>query len=333
MAPTQRRESHSSSSSTASAPAGLLSFMKERRINKEVPKDFAAFERALHARVMALEREVLAEELAQADVSTDAIEVGGIVYRRVVRCSDEYVTAAGPVRVEVVEDQREAFEAALRKDEIIPEGTVVVAVSLDGVLAPMKDGERMEKRADAAAAGRLTNGPAGHREVACGTISMYDAEGDLSVSYEWRACPRRRRQRPSLRLVKIADGAKDKLDVPLPSAASWRRDPGLLSRCRAPLGRHWRGLRRRQHRSSIPIRSQAPRTQSDTRPRVSRRLPTSGLSREEASRQCTDRNRTPILQEQSCSDAIRQSRVREPPHRVRRRRGRVQDTCHSATQA
>jgi len=315
MAPTQRRESHSSSSSTASAPAGLLSFMKERRINKEVPKDFAAFERALHARVMALEREVLAEELAQADVSTDAIEVGGIVYRRVVRCSDEYVTAAGPVRVEVVEDQREAFEAALRKDEIIPEGTVVVAVSLDGVLAPMKDGERMEKRADAAAAGRLTNGPAGHREVACGTISMYDAEGDLSVSYEWRACPRRRRQRPSLRLVKIADGAKDKLDVPLPSAASWRRDPGLLSRCRAPLGRHWRGLRRRQHRSSIPIRSQAPRAQ--TRSQGCRGgYPAS-----------------PILQEQSRSHAIRQSRVREPPHRVRLRRGRVHDTCHSATQA
>jgi len=274
--------------------------MKERRINKDVPKDFAAFERTLHARVMALEREVLTEELAKADVSTDAIEVGGIVYRRVVRCSDEYVTAAGPVRVErtlykdrtredapsicpmelrlgivgarwtplaaqlatwvvsqmtpaaaeelfarvgnmtpskssldrlpkqllwVVEDKREAFEAALRKDEIIPEGTAVVAVSLDGVLAPMKDGERMEKRADAAAAGKLTKGPAGYREVGCGTISMYDAEGDLLRVVRMARMPEEKKatlkamleaelgavlkQRPSLRLVKLADGAKD----------------------------------------------------------------------------------------------------------------------------
>jgi len=67
----------------------FLSFTKKRRLSKDVPTDFAAFERNLHSRVMALEREFLGEQLAQADVSTDAIEVGGVVYRRVVRCSDE----------------------------------------------------------------------------------------------------------------------------------------------------------------------------------------------------------------------------------------------------
>ena len=304
MGQTHRREQSSSLIPASPAPsralADFLAFVKERRTSNSVPKDFAAFERDLHSRVMALEREVLAEEFAQADVTADAIEVGGTVYRRVVRCEDTYVTAAGPVRVErslykdrtredehsicpmelrlgiiearwtplaaelatwvvsqltpasaaelfarvgnmtpskssldrlpkqllrVTEVDREAFEAALRKDELVPENTAVVAVSLDGVLAPMKDGERQDKRADAAAAGKLTKGPAGYREVGCGTISMYDADGDLLRVVRMARMPEEKKatlkamlqaelsavfkQRPALRLVKLADGAKD----------------------------------------------------------------------------------------------------------------------------
>jgi len=63
-------------------------------------KDFAAFERDLHARVMAVEREVLSNEFEKADVWAEAVEVRGTVYRRVVRSSDTYFSAAGPIRVE-----------------------------------------------------------------------------------------------------------------------------------------------------------------------------------------------------------------------------------------
>lgn len=304
MVQTQRRESDHPARPPAAEPSAalgeFLSFVKERRTTKDVPKDFAVFERELHARVMALEREVLAEEFARADVSTDAIVVAGVVYRRVIRCSDTYLTAAGPVRVErglykdrsdeashaicpmelrlgiiearwtpmaaqlatwvvsqmtpasaeelfarvgnmtpskstldrlpkqllrASEDERAAFETELRKGETVPENVAVIAVSLDGVLAPMNDGERTDKRADAAAAGKLTKGPAGYREVGCGTLSMYDSEGELLRVVRMARMPEAKKatlkaileaelgavlkQRPSVQLVKLADGAKD----------------------------------------------------------------------------------------------------------------------------
>ncbi len=278
----------------------LAAFVTERRTKGGVPKDFGAFERDLHARVMAVEREILAEELAAADLDAAAIEVGGVVYRRVVRCEDTYITAAGDVRVErslykdrtndkavaicpmelrlgiigarwtplaaegamwlvsqmtpksaaellarvgnmtpskssldrlpkqlvgVWEDEREQFEGALRKGEMVPADTAVVAVSLDGVLAPMNDGERIEKRADTAAEGKLTRGPAGYREVGVGTVSMYSSDGDLLRVIRMARMPEAKKEtlkkmlqdelsavlakRSDLRLVKLADGAKD----------------------------------------------------------------------------------------------------------------------------
>jgi hypothetical protein len=198
--------------SKTSALDKLTRLVMERRGTKDVPQDFGAFERDLHAQIMEVEREILAEEMARADVDADAIEVNGVVYRKSVRCSGEYFTAAGPVRVErtlyrdrttdsptslspmelrlgivegrwtphaanlatwVVsqltpgvseelfkrignmtpskstldrlpktllgwaEDERVAFEARLMKEELVPQDASTVAVSLDGVLAPM----------------------------------------------------------------------------------------------------------------------------------------------------------------------------------------------------
>ena len=53
-----------------------------------------------------------------------------------------------------------------------------MAVSLDGVMVPMKDGGRAQKREQAKAQDKHTFGPAGYQEVGCGTLSFYDAEGD-----------------------------------------------------------------------------------------------------------------------------------------------------------
>jgi hypothetical protein len=100
-----------------------------------------------------------------------------------------------------------------------------MAVSLDGVMAPMKDGGRRAKRERAASEGKLTKGPAGYREVGCGTVSFFDAEGNRLSTIRAGRMPERKKaslkdflratvtwalmQRPDLELVKLADGARD----------------------------------------------------------------------------------------------------------------------------
>jgi hypothetical protein len=70
-------------------------------------------------------------------------------------------------------------EATVREEESVPAEAVSIGVSLDGVMAPMKDGDRHGKRARAKAQGKSPSGPAGSQEVGCGTISYYDREGGL----------------------------------------------------------------------------------------------------------------------------------------------------------
>jgi len=278
----------------------LAAYVKERRESGKWPKDFEAFENDLHERLMAVKRDLIAEEFVRADEQADAIEVEGTIYRRVVRCEDTYFTTAGPVRAmrslyknradehsrsicpmelrlgliqarwtpaaakqaswvvsqltpgvaeelfkrmgnmtpskatldrlpkqlhDVWEAERLDFEAALRASDIVPAETATVAVSLDGVLAPMIDGKRAEKRGEAAARGEIAKGPAGYREVGCGTVSMYDAEGELLRVIRMARMPESKKEtlkemltkelaivlkeRPGVNLVKIADGAKD----------------------------------------------------------------------------------------------------------------------------
>jgi hypothetical protein len=64
------------------------------------PESFAEFEKSLHAKVMEFERELIAEEMARADIEAGAIVVDGVTYRRVLRSFGTYFTAAGPVRIE-----------------------------------------------------------------------------------------------------------------------------------------------------------------------------------------------------------------------------------------
>jgi hypothetical protein len=123
------------------------------------------------------------------------------------------------------EDARPQYEADVRAVEVVPAVAVAVAVSLDGVLTPMKDGGRADKRAATAAEGRPTKGPAGYREVGVGTVSLYDADGErLSTVVQGRMPESKkaelkaslaeelqhiRAQRPDLVVVKVADGARD----------------------------------------------------------------------------------------------------------------------------
>jgi hypothetical protein len=59
------------------------------------------------------------------------------------------------------EAHRPHFEATLRPQEAIPDEAVAMAVSLDGVMAPMKDGQRQAQRQQARAKGQAPSGPAG----------------------------------------------------------------------------------------------------------------------------------------------------------------------------
>lgn len=123
------------------------------------------------------------------------------------------------------EAEREHFEAELReKGEISPEAAAV-GVSLDGVMVPMKDGERKKKREEAAAEGKHTRGSAGYQEVGCGTLTFYDRTGELLSSVRLGRMPEASKatlksmlteelawvmeQRPDLKVVRLADGAKD----------------------------------------------------------------------------------------------------------------------------
>ena len=59
------------------------------------------------------------------------------------------------------EANREAFESTLREAMVVPDEAVTVAVSLDGVMVPMKDGQRAEKRERSQARGPACEGTGG----------------------------------------------------------------------------------------------------------------------------------------------------------------------------
>jgi hypothetical protein len=276
----------------------LQAFLTQRRGSREPVSDIEQFERELHGYFAAAESEVLAAELARFDVDLPAVTIEGEVYRRVVRCEETYVSAAGSMRVmrslyrsrgeartlcpmelragmvegrwtplaarqaafvvahltpqegedlfrelgnmspskssldrlpkqlsERWEAERARFEAKLCTQASVPAEAVTLAVSLDGVMVPMKDGARAQKRDDAKSQDKRTRGPAGYSEVGCGTLTYYDAEGGRLSTVRVARMPESRKaslkamlaqeiatalkQRPDLTLVKLADGAKD----------------------------------------------------------------------------------------------------------------------------
>ena len=123
------------------------------------------------------------------------------------------------------EVDRERFESSLREASVVPEEAVSVAVSLDGVMVPMKEGNRARKRERSRAAGRRPSGPAGYREAGCATLSFYDAEGErIDTRYLGRMPEPKKAtlkttlsaeldgalgKRPDLHVVTLADGARD----------------------------------------------------------------------------------------------------------------------------
>jgi len=113
------------------------------------------------------------------------------------------------------EEHRQSFESKLRSEETVPAQAVTVAVSLDGVKIPVKDGE--------ATAGKYWRGPCKFQEVGCATLSLYDADGDRLRTVRMARMPENYKKtvkamlmdeleavlskRPDLQVVKVADAA------------------------------------------------------------------------------------------------------------------------------
>jgi hypothetical protein len=129
---------------------------------------------------------------------------------------------------EAWERNREQWEAVLREQETVPAEANVMAVSLDGVMVPDKDAqreakaEREKKNEDLS---KATGGPAGYREVGCGTVSLFDVEGNRLDTVRYGRAPEYKKKtltdqldaevasilavRPDLVLVALADGAEE----------------------------------------------------------------------------------------------------------------------------
>ena len=286
---------------TQQAMEQLRSFIEGRRTSTKPVADLEAFERELHERVLAVERDAMAAELARFDIDVPMVLIDGVPHQQVLRCEETYWGVAGEVRVErslysardgersrcpmelragIVDGRwtpwaaqqatwivahltpqdgetlyrqlggltpskssldrlpkklSERWEAgrfewddALRAQEEVPRAAVTVAVSLDGVLVPMKDGERLKKRQDSRMNGKRTKGPAGYCEASCGTLSFYDKDGERLGTIRMARMPEAKKltlkamltaelahvqaQRPDLVLVKLADGARDNWD-------------------------------------------------------------------------------------------------------------------------
>jgi hypothetical protein len=258
--------------------------------------DFEGFEQDLHALVMAVECEMVGEELGRHDISAKEIEVDGKVYSRSVSLSETYLTAAGRVKVErhlyyssehkgesicplelrsgIVagyftpraarqgafamahltageseamlgeignmqpsrssldrltkalsphwEAHRADWEAQLRQAETVPGYAKVLAISVDGVMAPMRGADKQEK---AEQPGKHASGPTGYKEVGCGTVSLYDQEAARLQTVRYARMPESKKVTlqqqleteiasvlalsPNLLRIHLADGAKD----------------------------------------------------------------------------------------------------------------------------
>ena len=119
------------------------------------------------------------------------------------------------------EEDRRALEQQLRSTLVVPQDAVSVALSLDGVLVPMKDATNEPRTQGSDKVG----GPAGYREVGCATVSFYDETGEMLSAIRMARMPQHKKvdlkdmllaemgivyeQRPDLQIVKVADACKD----------------------------------------------------------------------------------------------------------------------------
>ena len=160
-----------------------------------------------------------AAHLPPREVAELFVEIGGM------RPSHTTIDNQPKIIAEVWEANRQAWEEALRQTEEIPPQATVLAISLDGVMAPVRQADGTKKEASA---GKQASGPLGYREIGCGSVAWYDQEGQRLSTVRYGRMPECKKatlrqqltaecqhilhQVPSLKVVKLADGAPDNWD-------------------------------------------------------------------------------------------------------------------------
>ena len=147
------------------------------------------------------------------------VEIGGM------RPSHTTIDHQPKLVAEVWEANRQQWEDILRQTEKITPQATVVAISLDGVMAPVRQTDGTKKEA---AAGKQASGPLGYREIGCGSVALYDQAGQRLSTVRYGRMPECKKatlrqqltaecqhilpQAPHLKVVKLADGAPDNWD-------------------------------------------------------------------------------------------------------------------------
>ena len=141
---------------------------------------------------------------------------------------------------------RQGWETVLRQTETVPTATTVLSLSLDGVMAPIRQADGTRKRA---AVGKQSSGPLGYREIGCGSVALYDQEGQRLTTVRYGRMPEHKkatlrqqltaecehilRQAPDLKVVKLADGAADNWDYLSPLDLGGRQQIEIVDFCHA----------------------------------------------------------------------------------------------------
>ena len=127
---------------------------------------------------------------------------------------------------EAWEGDRRALDTELQEAVVVPQGAASLAVSIDGVMAPMEGTSPVEKRAATASRGRLSMGPIGYREMGCASISFCDSKGEMMSAIRIGRSPEpnkaglkalvtayvakiREKSPIALKIVNVADGGGD----------------------------------------------------------------------------------------------------------------------------
>ena len=120
------------------------------------------------------------------------------------------------------ESHRVEWEALLRQKETVSAAAKVMAISVDGVMAPIRGSHKQDK---AEQPGKHASGPTGYKEVGCGAVSLYDLEAERLQTVRYARMPESKKVTlqqqleteiasilalsPALLRVHLADGAKD----------------------------------------------------------------------------------------------------------------------------
>jgi hypothetical protein len=118
------------------------------------------------------------------------------------------------------EKKRQEFEETLRLEKPVNDVAKTLAISMDGVLTPMKGEGDQESPLD-----KESQGPAGYKEVGCATLSLLAENGDRLETIRYARMPQEGKKDvkawvmreaqsileadPDLEVVFVADGARD----------------------------------------------------------------------------------------------------------------------------